>query len=153
MPRWYYDAEKDNCVRFIYEGKGGNGNRFMNHCDCIRRCTPYNPIAESKACSATCKSMEYVCISPQCKLMCPDISPCVEGGGAVIGDEVYSGSSLVCRAAVHAGVIPATGGAFTMTYEYPGHTRVHPIKGTTRNKVVFEHLMKTDEVCMFKTIN
>ncbi|UFN47174.1 OmpA family protein [Roseomonas sp. OT10] len=50
------------------------------------------------------------------------------GRGAVWGTDVYTGDSAVCRAAVHAGIIPRRGGVVTVIPEagrtaYPGTTR------------------------------
>nr|XP_022309869.1 kunitz-type serine protease inhibitor textilinin-2-like [Crassostrea virginica] len=36
--RYYYNYNKQKCLRFIYRGKGGNSNRFRSREECSRRC-------------------------------------------------------------------------------------------------------------------
>ncbi|MCP3139410.1 hypothetical protein LXT23_19010 [Pyxidicoccus sp. QH1ED-7-1] len=50
-------------------------------------------------------------------------------GGSVWGTDFYTDDSTVCAAAVHAGVIPATGGTVTLFIQ-PGQSSY---SGTTRN--------------------
>lgn len=38
MPRWYYDAEADECRRFIYGGCGANANNFSSRRSCQAKC-------------------------------------------------------------------------------------------------------------------
>ncbi|WP_376089894.1 LCCL domain-containing protein [Roseomonas sp. CCTCC AB2023176] len=59
---------------------------------------------------------------------CPDT---MTRGGAVWGSDTYTADSRTCRAAVHAGAIPLSGGRVTITM-LPG-AAIHP--GTTRNGV------------------
>jgi len=35
---WYYDQSTDRCLKFVYGGCGGNGNRFDSQEACQRRC-------------------------------------------------------------------------------------------------------------------
>ncbi|NMO22492.1 protease B [Pyxidicoccus fallax] len=57
---------------------------------------------------------------------CPAVS-----GGTVWGTDMYTDDSNVCAAAVHAGVIPASGGNVTVTIQ-PGQ---NSYTGTTRNGI------------------
>ncbi|XP_078700188.1 uncharacterized protein LOC144926973 isoform X2 [Branchiostoma floridae x Branchiostoma belcheri] len=50
-------------------------------------------------------------------VVCPD--GCLETGGVVWGFVIYTDDSSLCRAAIHAGRIPATGGEVTL-YKLPG---------------------------------
>uniref|UniRef100_A0A3Q4MYY4 BPTI/Kunitz inhibitor domain-containing protein n=1 Tax=Neolamprologus brichardi TaxID=32507 RepID=A0A3Q4MYY4_NEOBR len=36
----YYDVNKDQCTPFLYNGEGGNANRFENERECMRNCSP-----------------------------------------------------------------------------------------------------------------
>jgi len=36
--KWFYDAEKQMCDPFLYEGEGGNGNRFDTQEECKKAC-------------------------------------------------------------------------------------------------------------------
>ena len=38
MPSYYYDQSQGKCLRFIYGGCGGNGNRFQTVEDCEKQC-------------------------------------------------------------------------------------------------------------------
>ncbi|XP_051845076.1 kunitz-type protease inhibitor 2 isoform X1 [Antechinus flavipes] len=38
FPRWYFDAEKNTCVHFIYGGCRGNKNSYVNLEDCMTKC-------------------------------------------------------------------------------------------------------------------
>lgn len=53
-------------------------------------------------------------------------------GGSVWGSDIYTSDSSICRAGVHAGVIPATGGNVTVK----GAPGCGAYTGTTRNGVV-----------------
>ncbi|KAJ0028898.1 hypothetical protein NQD34_003895 [Periophthalmus magnuspinnatus] len=50
----HYDPEKDLCMPFLYNGQGGNANRFPNEKECIRNCSAnaenIYPIDLTKAC-------------------------------------------------------------------------------------------------------
>lgn len=35
----YYDADKDSCYPFRYNGEGGNSNRFITEKQCMRNCS------------------------------------------------------------------------------------------------------------------
>uniref|UniRef100_A0A3Q4HLI3 BPTI/Kunitz inhibitor domain-containing protein n=1 Tax=Neolamprologus brichardi TaxID=32507 RepID=A0A3Q4HLI3_NEOBR len=35
----YYDVSKDQCSPFLYNGEGGNANRFQNERECLRNCS------------------------------------------------------------------------------------------------------------------
>uniref|UniRef100_A0A669CYK4 BPTI/Kunitz inhibitor domain-containing protein n=1 Tax=Oreochromis niloticus TaxID=8128 RepID=A0A669CYK4_ORENI len=36
----HYDVNKDQCTPFLYNGQGGNANRFENERECMRNCSP-----------------------------------------------------------------------------------------------------------------
>ncbi|KAF8777348.1 Amyloid-like protein 2 like protein [Argiope bruennichi] len=38
IERWYYDAAKQKCVRFLFGGCGENQNNFRTLSECISRC-------------------------------------------------------------------------------------------------------------------
>uniref|UniRef100_A0A6I8PGT2 BPTI/Kunitz inhibitor domain-containing protein n=1 Tax=Ornithorhynchus anatinus TaxID=9258 RepID=A0A6I8PGT2_ORNAN len=38
FPRWYFDAQKDACVSFIYGGCRGNRNNYLTQRDCMASC-------------------------------------------------------------------------------------------------------------------
>ncbi|KAL6733245.1 hypothetical protein Aduo_003908 [Ancylostoma duodenale] len=38
MPRYGYDAKREECVKFIYGGCGGNGNNFATQAECESIC-------------------------------------------------------------------------------------------------------------------
>uniref|UniRef100_A0A3P9D7R1 BPTI/Kunitz inhibitor domain-containing protein n=1 Tax=Maylandia zebra TaxID=106582 RepID=A0A3P9D7R1_9CICH len=35
----YYDVSKDQCSPFLYNGEGGNANRFQTERECLRNCS------------------------------------------------------------------------------------------------------------------
>uniref|UniRef100_A0A3P8Q9T1 BPTI/Kunitz inhibitor domain-containing protein n=1 Tax=Astatotilapia calliptera TaxID=8154 RepID=A0A3P8Q9T1_ASTCA len=39
----HYDVNKDQCTPFLYNGEGGNANRFENESECITQCREYLP--------------------------------------------------------------------------------------------------------------
>lgn len=39
----HYDVNKDQCTPFLYNGEGGNANRFENERECITQCREYLP--------------------------------------------------------------------------------------------------------------
>ncbi|XP_054032188.1 amyloid beta precursor like protein 2 isoform X4 [Dryobates pubescens] len=43
MPRWYFDANKRKCIRFIYGGCGGNRNNFESEEYCMAVCKKMMP--------------------------------------------------------------------------------------------------------------
>uniref|UniRef100_A0A8D3AXZ0 Si:dkeyp-73b11.8 n=1 Tax=Scophthalmus maximus TaxID=52904 RepID=A0A8D3AXZ0_SCOMX len=51
---FYYNHTKDQCNPFMYNGEGGNSNRFVNERECIRNCSAnaenIYPTDESLAC-------------------------------------------------------------------------------------------------------
>jgi len=40
---WYYDRPTDRCLKFVYGGCGGNGNRFQSQEACELRCRISKP--------------------------------------------------------------------------------------------------------------
>ncbi|KAH8248531.1 hypothetical protein KR032_000426 [Drosophila birchii] len=40
LPKWSYDAAKNECVQFLYAGCGGNDNNFGSWKDCVDTCVP-----------------------------------------------------------------------------------------------------------------
>ncbi|CAI5664142.1 kunitz-type U19-barytoxin-Tl1a [Oreochromis niloticus] len=59
----YYDASKDQCSPFLYNGEGGNANRFQNERECLRNCSVnaenVYPMDARKACHF--KKLEGTC--------------------------------------------------------------------------------------------
>ncbi|XP_039471044.1 papilin-like isoform X1 [Oreochromis aureus] len=51
----HYDVNKDQCTPFLYNGQGGNANRFENERECMRNCSPnaenIYPMDASKGCT------------------------------------------------------------------------------------------------------
>ncbi|XP_048459066.1 carboxypeptidase inhibitor SmCI-like [Rhincodon typus] len=37
--QWFYDSAGDRCQPFVYTGKGGNSNRFLNETYCLKTCS------------------------------------------------------------------------------------------------------------------
>jgi hypothetical protein len=70
-------------------------------------------------------------VGSQAQLVCP--AGC-EGEGEVRGTISYTGSSRVCRAAIHAGAIPPSGGVVTLRKD--GGRRAY--RGTVRNGIKSE---------------
>lgn len=118
--RWYYDEQLGDCISIPFKGKGGNGNKFFFWEDCVGYCAPpVVTLPEERACTQTCGGLlDMLCSWDSCNITCPDISSKCMGPSAwpVYGDGVYTDTSSVCRAAVHSGIIPATGGTFTVRY-------------------------------------
>ncbi|KAI8482557.1 dendrite reproteinration [Branchiostoma belcheri] len=61
--------------------------------------------------------------------ICP--ADCVDAAGAVWGTAIYTDDSSICRAAIHDGRIPATGGVVT-GYKLPGQSSY---QGSTQNGI------------------
>ncbi|XP_039498869.1 male accessory gland serine protease inhibitor-like [Drosophila santomea] len=38
IPRWSYDGDRNECIKFIYGGCGGNENRFDSRENCEDKC-------------------------------------------------------------------------------------------------------------------
>ncbi|KAG8555482.1 hypothetical protein GDO81_017719 [Engystomops pustulosus] len=56
-------------------------------------------------------------------------------GTSVWGTDVYTDDSSICRAAIHAGLIPNEGGEVTV-WKTPGHVSY---SGSTRNGITTKH--------------
>lgn len=41
LNRWYYNAQSQVCVSFVYSGQGGNSNNFQTHEDCAEACPEF----------------------------------------------------------------------------------------------------------------
>ncbi|VDP50405.1 unnamed protein product [Soboliphyme baturini] len=41
VQRWYYDAQRGQCYKFVYGGCNGNGNNFKTYDECMARCSPF----------------------------------------------------------------------------------------------------------------
>jgi hypothetical protein len=79
-----------------------------------------------------CSSYNFASYRGQTGLQIPcSCNSVVEGGGSVWGTDYYTDDSNACRAAVHAGAIPASGGDVTVTIE-PGRSSY---TASTRNGI------------------
>ena len=43
FPRWYFNAEKNSCDKFIYGGCRGNKNSYHSKEECMQRCFGESP--------------------------------------------------------------------------------------------------------------
>ena len=73
----------------------------------------------STGCQVKCTDVFTTCGATtngqSCVAKCPDMTSCLTSGGTVWGTNVYTDDSSMCRAAINAGVIPATGGVVEVT--------------------------------------
>ncbi|KFV71916.1 Amyloid-like 2, partial [Dryobates pubescens] len=56
MPRWYFDANKRKCIRFIYGGCGGNRNNFESEEYCMAVCKKMSEKGMGGSRTPSCKS-------------------------------------------------------------------------------------------------
>ncbi|VDM32198.1 unnamed protein product [Hydatigera taeniaeformis] len=49
--KWYFNPKSGLCLRFIYGGCGGNGNRFDKKIDCKRMCGVLQLLTTNPACT------------------------------------------------------------------------------------------------------
>ena len=158
--RYNFDTEKGKCVRFNFKGRDGNDNNYKSKSDCDAACTGAPPPTEPPATAAP--EFQYD-LSTSCSAMCrtaiqscPDIDNCVvscasgsaDCGGTVWGSGIYTDDSRLCRAAIHDGVIPASGGTLRVI-ELPGQ---NPYDSTTQNGITTNAYGSWGASCSFAAV-
>nr|XP_046466549.1 papilin isoform X8 [Neodiprion pinetum] len=110
--RFYYDDERLDCIAFIYQGSGGNLNRFKSRESCLKTCSKTNEVGpEFKYPEDSCINAQKECNEIRCQYgmvarvdeqnceRCSCVDPCLpvkcqEGSKCVI-TSVLRGESAV----------------------------------------------------------
>ncbi|CAL1266771.1 unnamed protein product [Larinioides sclopetarius] len=136
-PRWFYDAQTQNCLPFVFGGCGGNKNRFKTSEICLRFCTgitatpperrPYvfqpatSPPEPTQCPPSNCANLQCPygieesfdisgCSSCRCSNPC-EVQECPDGSRCAIDVVRTSSGGIrtepVCRRVNKSGVCPA----------------------------------------------
>ena len=79
LERYYFSAQSNQCISFIYGGCAGNGNNFASKTECLAVCTNYTSTGLSK--NRKSGGIEYVTAFPRIRSDCSrpiTKGPCAE---------------------------------------------------------------------------
>ncbi|XP_071985285.1 uncharacterized protein [Engystomops pustulosus] len=127
-----YSGSTRNGITTKHYGAWPGSFKFSNSTDPITP-KPTNMITQNIPVTATCTTTAKDITGSSANVLCP--AECLADGTSVWGTDVYTDDSSICRAAIHAGLIPNEGGEVTV-WKTPGHVSY---SGSTRNGITTKH--------------